>query len=253
MAPRKKAATGLAKKANTSIANIQQQLAQEAAGIDSQVGSASTNTISLRDKVFTMPNGEVVTGPIQLVIIDFVSMNKFYEGKYNPSNPTPPECFAINKIPTELAPDESSPEVQSEGDCSECPMAVWGSDGDGKACKETRRLAVLPVDATDKDQVMTLNVPPTAVKGFDAYVKQVAKLYQVPPVGVLTTIDFHPEKDYPLPLFGNAEANPDVELFFARRDEAQDVLSVKPDYSGQAAEPAKPKRRAPAKKKARRA
>jgi len=250
MPARKKTGSTLAKKGSTDLASIQEQLAKEAENIGDQVGGASTNAISLKDKVFTMPGGEVLTDAIQLVIVDFISMNKFYDGKYNANNPEPPVCFAINKIPSELAPSGNAPEVQSEGDCAECPMSQWGSDGDGKACKETRRLAVLPVDATDDDQIMTLNVPPTAIKGYDAYVKQVAKLFQTSPIGVITTIDFHPEKDYPLPIFGNAVPNPEIASFFARRAEAAEVLAVEPDYSGQTAEPAKPKRRAPAKKKA---
>lgn len=227
MATRK--ATGLAKKASKQdIANIQQQLAAEAAGISDNIGAPSSNSISVKDKVFTFPGGEVVQGPLDLVIVDFIASNKFYEGKYNEKDPQPPVCWAFNKVVSELRPSENATEIQSEDDCASCPLSQWGSDGDGKACKEGRVLAVLPVDATDEDQIMTLNVSPTAIKGFDAYVASVAKLFNTPPIGVITTIDFHPEKSYPFLLFGNPQPNERVVEFMHRRPEALELISIEP-------------------------
>ena len=248
MATRK--STGLAKKTSKNeIANIQAQLAAEAEGISANIGAPSTNAISLKGKIFTFPGGETAQGPIQLVILDFLASNKFYEGRYDEKNPQPPVCWALNKVVSELRPSDNATDIQAEDDCASCPMNQWGSNGDGKACKNGFTLAVLPVDATDEDPVMTMSVPPTAIKGFEGYVANVARLFKTPPIGVITTIDFHPEKDYPLPLFGGAEPNADIGNFIHRRDEAAELLLVEPTP---AIEEEAPKKKAVRKKAARR-
>lgn len=250
MATRK--ATGLAKKASKQdIANIQQQLADEAAGIADNLGAPSTNAISLKDKVFTLPGGEVVQGPMDVIIVDFIATSKFYEGKYNEKDPQPPVCWAFDKIVSQLRPSENATDIQSEDDCASCPMSQWGSDGDGKACKEGRILAILPPDATDEDQIMTMSVSPTAIKGYDAYVASVAKLFKTPPVGVVTTIDFHPEKSYPLVLFGNPQPNENLMNVMHRRGEAAELLAIEPTPKAEEDKPA-PKKKATRKKAVRR-
>lgn len=225
--------TAVAKRGNTTPANIQQQLQTEVAGIQDQIGAPASNAISIRDKVFTLPDGSVINSAMEVVILDFISRNNFYESKWDPKNPQPPACFAISKVVKTLAPSPNSPHMQvSPGQtCEECPMNQFGSDGDGKACKNTRLLAVLPVDAADDDPIMTLSVPPTAVRAFDGYVGQVAKLFGTPPIGVVTTIDFHPDKSFPMPIFGHPEPNPNLEAHFARRPEADVLLTAEPDTS----------------------
>lgn len=240
--PRAKASTSkavaVASTSNKLPVNVQEQLAQEAASIQSQIGAPSTNAISTKEKVFTLPDGTVLEGPIDLVILDFNSQNKFYEGKYDPKNPTPPACWALGKSPKGMTPSQNATDPQHT-DCDSCPMNQFGSDGDGKACKNTRVLAVLPVDAEPDDEIMTLSVPPTAIKGFDAYVAQVAKMFNTPPIGVVTTIGFHPEKSYPSLIFGKPQANPNLTTHFARRAECEVLLNAEPDVSGVEAAPAK--------------
>lgn len=59
-----------------------------------------------------------------------------------------------------------------------------------KACKNSRLLALLPVDADDETPIMVLKVSPTALKAFDSYVASVARSFQLPPLGVVTEIGF---------------------------------------------------------------
>ena len=53
-------------------------------------------------------------------------------------------------------------------DCSTCPLNQWGSSGNGrgKACKEMRRLLVLP---DDSDAPVIVNLPPTSLTVWDKY------------------------------------------------------------------------------------
>jgi len=223
---------GIAKRANTSmsVAAIKEQLQNEAAGISSQIGAPDTKSIRIKDKVFTLPDGTVVQDSLEVVIVDFLSRNNFYEGKWDPKNPESPVCYAIDKSANALVPSPNSSDMQVKKgqDCSECAMNQWGSDGDGKACKNTRLLAVILPDAEEL-VVYTMSVPPTAIKGFDGYVGSVAKLYQLPPIGVRTTITFHQEKNYPLPLFSNPIPNEDIQEHFGFREEADTLLNVEPE------------------------
>ena len=236
----KKKTTAVAKRATTDVATIQQQLQDEAAGIQGQIGAPSTKAIRLTDKVFTMPDGTVIQDELEVVIVDFISQNKLYEGKYDPKNPEPPVCYAIGKVVNSMVPSPNSQDMQvSKGEsCAECPMNQWGSDGDGKACKNTRVLAVVLPDA-EETEVYTISVPPTGIKGFDGYVGSIAKLYNLPPIGVKTTISFHPEKTYPLPLFGNPVPNEQLQEHFAFRAEAETLLTVEPEYGVVVEKPAR--------------
>jgi hypothetical protein len=215
--------------AGTALAEIQKELALEAANIAQQISSTGGNKIKTKDKIFTLPDGSTNPGPMDVVIVDFVSRNNFYEGRWDPNNPAGPICYAIGKNVKEMRPSPNAPEPQAE-DCTSCPMNQFGSDGNGKACKNTRLMAVLPPDSADpQDELMTLEASPTALKNFDAYVSTVAAMHGVPPVGVITAIAFHPEKTYPTLIFGNPRKNENVNLHFGRRVEAGVLLTREPD------------------------
>lgn len=234
MAAKKKVSkkkTGMAKRANTNIVDIKKQLQAEAAGISDNIGSPETNAIKIKDKVFTMPDGTIIQDSLDVVVVDFVSRNNYYEGKWDPKNPEPPACYAIGKVVKALVPSKQAADVQVRGgkSCDECPMNQWGSDGDGKACKNTRLIAVvLPDDAEKK--LYTMSIPPTAIKSFDGFVGSVAKLFELPPIGVVATITFHQDKSYPLPLFGDVRPNEHIQDDFAFRPDAETMLMAEVDY-----------------------
>lgn len=217
-----------AKPSAKDLANIDAQLAAEAAEIAESIGAPSSNVISIQDKVFKLPDGQILQEPLDVIIVDHISKNFFYEGAWDPKNPEGPICWAINRKITDLAPSPNVPEAQTRGDCEKCPMNEWGSSGDGKACKNTRALAVLLPTIGDGTQLYTLNVSPTAIKSFDGYVNAVLKMYKAPPIKVLTEITFHPEKRWAYPVFGDPRPNEHYAEHVARRDEARAMLEVEP-------------------------
>lgn len=251
MAARKKTGTAVAVKRSTSMANVEAEMAAAVSGIKDQIGTPATNQIKTTGKIFTLPDGSVIDGPMEVVIIDFISQNKFYPGKYDPNNIVPPDCFAIGKILADMKPSPNSLDPQATS-CAECTMNVFGSDGNGKACKNARLLAILPPDATSEDEIMTIAVSPTALKGFDSYVNAIASKYKAPPVKVITTIDFHPTPDYPQLTFMDTRPNEDFAAYWARREEAQTLLTAEPDMTAALAEAAapKPKKRPAARRRA---
>ena len=80
---------------------------------------------------------------LELVVVDFVTTHNFYAGRFDKDNIVPPDCFAIGVDPKNMVPSPNAPNPQAK-DCQSCPMNAWGSDGKGKACKNGRKLAVLP-------------------------------------------------------------------------------------------------------------
>jgi len=228
----------MAKPKSKALTNVAKELAAEAANIAESIGAPATNAIKIHDKVFKLPDGQILQAPLKVVIIDFISCNKFYEGVYREGEINPPVCFAISKKVTDLTPSANSPKKQANS-CDICPLNEFGSDGAGKACKNTRLLAVILPDLDDNNSIYTLSVSPTAIKGFDGYVGSVAKMYKAPPVRVITDVMFHPEKSYSSLLFGNPQPNENYIEDYARRADADVLLTAEPDMTSSAT--AKPK------------
>lgn len=240
------------KKSTGGLVSVQDMMAAQLAALQGKTAPAGGNSIRVtQDKKFVMPDGSSTSDPINAVILDFTSYNTFYEDKFDKNNIVPPTCFAIGDIPLKLVPSDNSPVKQADT-CAECPMNVFGSDGDGKACKNSRLLAVqLAVPDPDNGgrltvfedtPIWTIKVSPTAIKGYDGYVKTVARVFQAPPVGVLTQISFDENRTYASLTFGEPQPNEDLEVCVPRIVEAKEMLIAEPDVSGygqQKAAPAK--------------
>ncbi len=248
-APKTSTAVAVKKPASGAIVSIQEQLRAQAAAAASKIAPAGGNKIRYSKGKFVLPDGSEAE-TLDLVVVDFASMNTYYENGYDKDNIVPPSCFAIHPEPKGMIPSANSPDKQCD-DCGSCPMNAFGSAGAGKACKNTRLLAVLPPDADADTPMWTLSVPPTAIKGFDGYVGSVLRTFQMPPVAVVTTVSLDPNEDYFKPLFGDARPNDNLEVHFARREEAEEMLAVEPDVSSFGQTKAAPARKpAPARKTA---
>lgn len=229
----KPASKDIALKAETNLATMREQMARDVAALENKTAPPSGVAIRItQDKQFILPNGIKTPGPLELVIVDFNSQNKYYTDSFDPKNILPPVCFAIGDSPTTLVPSTNSPERQADT-CAACPMNQFGSapKGEGKACKNTRVLAVLPGDADADTPLWTLSVSPTSNKVFDGYVKDIARQFQVAPYGVITTVAFDPNVTYASLTFGDPHPNQQLEVAFGRRAEAATLLKTEPDVS----------------------
>ena len=237
-----------AKAGVTALADIRAQLAAEVAHLKDQIGKPSGSKIRLKDKTFSFPDGTLDGGPITLAIVDFVSRNHYYVGKYDPKSPALPVCFAVGKNLKDMKPSPNSPEPQASS-CADCPNNQFGSDGRGKACKNTRYLAVLPPDNTDATtELMTLEVSPTGIKKFDALIATLANQNRNP-MEVSVDVAFDERYEYDTLTFNNTQELPEEVIIanFGRRAEAESILTVEPDFA-----PA-PAKQAPARRPTRRA
>lgn len=251
MATAKKTTTAVAVKPASNIVSIREQLAAQAAEMANRTAPPTGNAIRItQSKQFKLPDGSTTNGPLQLVIVDFVAANKFYEGAYDPNAITPPDCFAIDINPLKMVPSDNSPNRQAET-CAACPNNVFGSAGAGKACKNTRVLAVLPPDGDANTPLWTLSVSPTAIKAFDGFVQSLSRLGTAP-ISMVTEVSFDPTKDYASLRFADPQPNENLAAHFARQPEAREMLLAEPDVSSYvAAAPAPARgRTAPARKTA---
>lgn len=155
-----------------------------------------TSNISLRGGVMSYMDTPVPDNRLPCVVVASVFENSWYDRPFDPDNIRAPSCFAFSADGESMAPHESSESPQSET-CAACDHNKWGSapgNSRGKACKNVRRLAVLPVTALDdadkvaEAEMAMMKLPVTSVSNWRVYVNKVAASYQRPAWGVITEI-----------------------------------------------------------------
>jgi len=217
---------------------IEQELAARAAQIREQVGQPEARKISLdRSGNFVAAGGVNLGSEITICVVDFCSANDYYTAAYDPNTPRPPVCFARARKLADLAPEPEAPEPQAEN-CAICPHNQFGSRGEkAKACKNTRLLAVVLADELahlaegEKPEMHLMSVPPTALRSFDAYALQAARLFNGPPIKTLVTVRAVPKGNYTTLQFSAPEANPYYAEVFELADMAEELLGRLPDLT----------------------
>jgi hypothetical protein len=236
--------------AKTDLATIDQQLAAES--IKDQVsagGSGPRLSINTNGR-WSTPDGAELDTTISVIVVDFVSKNTWYPHPYQAGNPLPPGCFAIGKVLANMQPCPESPEPQHDM-CHGCAHDQWGSSatGKGKACKNSRELAViLEEQAADLDnaEIFIISVPPTSIKFFDGFARQVERVLGGPPIKAVVDITAMPVPGtrYSTMNFENVRANSDYADHFQLREEATAMLEAIPDVSNYVSSNQKPTRAA---------
>lgn len=224
--------------------NYEEQLSKEAAEITKRIAAPSGDRIRFNaNRSFITPDGLEGT-ELEVVIVDFISTNMFYEEDFDRDNPQSPICFAFGSEPAILVPSPNSPSKQAPT-CSACPNNQFGSarNGKGKACKNTRLIAVMPAHAALDDPanapIWIMSVPPTSIKAFDKYVHELAVKQRTVPVGVVTSVTLDPASAFAAPRFNVVRplASKEIGVFMSRREEANQRLYVEPDTTPRAAAP----------------
>jgi hypothetical protein len=255
VASKKKPATkkAVAKKQSTAVGSVADMFQQ---GLETELGREQAGvgkTLSIRNSKFKF-EGADLGNEISVILLDYVFVNQYFKGKFDPDNRQPPACFAMAENELDLVPLPSSPEIQNGGDpCESCWANEFESDdaGRGKACKNGRRIAVMSAEAwedddfadyIDSEAVGYLTLPPTTNPTWRAYVNKLGKTAKLPVWGVITTLSFDPEVDYPKLEFTATAKLQDIldeagaKKLFALRDEIHDELRAVPDFSGYEAE-----------------
>lgn len=143
-------------------------------------------------------------------------------------------CWALGDADT-LISSERSPKRQHSDACATCPQNQWGTaknGGKGKACKNTMKLALIPSDleTPDESKLYTINVSPTGIKIFSAYVRRVQKLLgdDALPIRVITELSFDPNQEYPTLRFQEIGPSKNLGVALQMLNTARDLLLREP-------------------------
>lgn len=241
----KSTAVAKTKRAQVALpADTQAKFQAEVEAMQKRLAAPSGDKIMVtQSKMFRLPDGRESPGPIQAVIVDFVSYNTYYDANYSKDTYVPPKCFALGIEPAGLEPSKAAIEPQSDT-CASCWANQFGTDpngGKGKACQNTRMLALLDHRGDESTPLMLLKVSSTALRSFDSYIGNIARSFKVPPRGVLTEISFAEELDYPSLRFGNpTKLDPELlALADSRQEEALKRLLTEPEFKEPTEAPAR--------------
>jgi len=233
----------------TEIANWDEELAKQAQAAAAMEESTATGQFfGLKAGVLTFNDSPLPGNQMAAIILDSVLENVFFAGAFDPDVPQTPVCFAFGRDEKELAPHvnvdtEEGFERQCES-CHDCEKNKFGSaeTGRGKACRNTRRLAIISggtlnpktdeftmteLDAIESATVGFMKLPVMSVKGYAAYVKNLAGALKKPPLAMFTKISVVPDpKSQFRVLFEALEPVPDEYLtaILARVNEAKESI-----------------------------
>lgn len=174
-------------------------------------------------------DGDGPKSSIEVVVLKAsTSISKiWYEQGYVEGSNAAPDCFSNNGV----TPEVTSAKKQCES-CAVCPHNQWGSritpaGKQGKACSDSKRLAVVPVNDINNDLYggpMLLRVPAASLQDVAMYGQKMAQL-GYPAFSVATKIAFDPAESYPKFVFSALRPLSD--------DEADIVLGLRDSHSVQ--------------------
>jgi len=180
------------------LTNWEQEMAAQAQAV-AKTERASIGRISFKSGVMTYMDNAIPNNTLDCIVVDFVKERVYYTEKWSAKEVKPPACFALALPDADYFPHEDVPVPQSSA-CGPCPMNEWGSDpegGRGKACKERRRLAVIPYPSKPEDvessDMAVMSIPVTSLKNWGNYVNKVSATFLRPPWGVITRVSLKPD------------------------------------------------------------
>jgi hypothetical protein len=224
----------------TAVATWDEELAKHAKAI-AETERPSLSSFSLRGGILKLQDVALPDNMVEGVIIANVFVNELYEGKWDPNVVRNPICSAIAEVEEELAPNPANCLKLQNPTCSGCPQMEWGSDpggGRGKACKEVRRLGIIPMKSLDqanpvesvaKAELAVLRVSVTSVKQWANYVQEINSLYKAPPWALITRIKVvqDAKTQFKIMFTGIGKLSPELgKAIYARREEATRILST---------------------------
>ncbi len=184
--------------------------------------------------------GEVVAGNNLDVIILFASYrNVYYSGAYDRNNIKNPDCFALSATGEEMGPYDVPEDKRQNPTCNGCWANQWKSDkgpgGEvrkGKACKESRRLILMPaavvedVSAIKTAELAILDLPVTSAANYGGFVNAVAATVGVPPWACVANIKVQPSKNQFEVVLTPIRVLPSMEVIEAVRARLEDAQRI---------------------------
>lgn len=197
----------------TALMKWDEELAKHAeAAAVMEANAGGGQFFSIKGGVLSWQDSPVANNQMAVIILDSVLENVYYEGPYDPDVLQSPLCFAFGRDDKTMAPHAMVIEAgnQQHNQCTGCENNEFGTAivGKGKACRNTRRLCMIPagtLDANGRFQLFQeeehfisaaagyMKLPVTSVKGYASFVKQVAGALGRPPFGIVTKVKVVPD------------------------------------------------------------
>jgi len=250
----------------TALVKWDEELAKQAeiaAGMEANTGGGQF--FSTKGGILSWQDAPLPGNQMAVIVLDSILENVYYEGRYDPDGPQGPICFAFGRDektmqPHQIVIETGNQQCGASGQCAGCEMNEFGSaeTGRGKACRNTRRLAMIPAGTfnaagkleliEDEEHYETtavgfMKLPVTSVKGYASFVKQVAGALRRPPFGIVTKVKVVPDPKSQFKVVFEPIMNVPDELMGAimkRHEEAKSTIDF--PYQPNDEENAPPKR-----------
>lgn len=120
---------------------------QDRKAVNDKLPGGGGNFMSFRGGAITVGNVPQ-PNPSTVIVLASAFDRAYYEGDYQPGSPASPDCYSFDGV----KPHEKSADPQSTT-CANCPKNQFKSarNGNGKACKEGVKFAMLHADALKGD------------------------------------------------------------------------------------------------------
>lgn len=141
---------------------------------------------------------------VDVIILGAAFKNALYTKPYDPNNIANPDCFAFSVEKDGMRPHENVHDPMHPT-CAGCPKLEWKSapnGGKGKACKEQRRLVMIPanvlkaddpVEAIQKAELGIMDLSVMNAPRYSAFASNLASSTGVPPFAAVTNIKVVPD------------------------------------------------------------
>lgn len=208
------------KQTGTAIVKWDEEFAQYAKETADKVSVAQGKFISFAGGRMSFAGEDIPDNELRCVVVGWNYHNAYYDPdvRFDPKDPQTPLCYAFGETEEEMEPHADAPEKQCES-CADCPFNEFGSSskGEGKACKNTFRIAVIAEDDLnnlEKADVVYISVPPKSLKNWSNYLgKDLVKLAR-PHWSVITLVKRVPDDESQFRiLFSCEEIIEDSKLF----------------------------------------
>ena len=178
------------------LASWQQDLAIHAKQVAHNEGSDSS-AITIQHGRMMYHDQEVPGNSLDVIIVASTAENCYYDGPYDPDKVSSPACFSMSLDPHDMVPHENVVNPVSAS-CNGCPNNEFGSKGKGKACKNYRKLIMIPANTQPEDvakaELAYVKVSPTSVNNWKKYAQQLVASAGIPPWAASTRIKVVPDK-----------------------------------------------------------
>lgn len=164
-----------------AIVKWDEELAKLAAESTAGMDLPTAKFLSIRGGQLSFGGVDIEDNELRCVILAWVYENQYYQGRFDPSTPQVPVCYAFSdplsgNDKETMAPLDNVTEKQNDA-CATCQWNEYETSetGRGKACKNVLRLALIAEDDLEdlsSAEVIYFKVPVTSVKNFLAYAKK---------------------------------------------------------------------------------